>query len=292
MKRQHPSARSPSPARGRLNIPPPAGRPLNPGMVAGRLWVHPGRMLNSYALHGSSRGAGWSCSAPATTRSSFARAHALASAAAGAAWSPARVAGRSRAGSPRAWVRAGAWSRPTSMRGCSRLERHPTSRCCSSTSHRQARGRRVRLRPRAPRPRAREVLRRLATALRPGGTLIVEADDIYPILATATGDYGDGWDAYLAVTSEAPTRGHVLPGAARPVRPARRRRGGRHPARSVAAPCRRSSGVSPGSRFASAPTRTRSTAGARRSPMRRAGTRAGQPSIVWGRRCSGPSLNV
>ena len=60
-------------------------------------------------------------------------------------------------------------------------------------------------------PARREVLRRLAAALRPGGTLMVEADDTYPILETATGDYRDGWDAYLAVTSEAPTPAHVLP---------------------------------------------------------------------------------
>jgi SAM-dependent methyltransferase len=56
-----------------------------------------------------------------------------------------------------------------------------------------------------------EILRRLAAALRPGGILMVETDDVYPILQTATGDYRDGWDAYLAVTSEAPTRAHVLP---------------------------------------------------------------------------------
>ena len=61
-------------------------------------------------------------------------------------------------------------------------------------------------------PARREVLRRLAAALRPGGTLMVEADDFYPILETATGDYRDGWDTYLAaVTSEAPTPAHVLP---------------------------------------------------------------------------------
>ena len=59
-------------------------------------------------------------------------------------------------------------------------------------------------------PARREVLRRLAAALRPGGALMVEADDIYPILETATGDYRDGWDAYLAVTPEATTPAHVL----------------------------------------------------------------------------------
>jgi SAM-dependent methyltransferase len=52
-------------------------------------------------------------------------------------------------------------------------------------------------------PAREEVLRRLVAALRPGGILMVEEDDIYPILETATGDYRDGWDAFLAVTSEA-----------------------------------------------------------------------------------------
>jgi SAM-dependent methyltransferase len=60
-------------------------------------------------------------------------------------------------------------------------------------------------------PARREVLRRLAAALRPGGILMVEADDLYPIHETATGDYRDGWNAYLAVTSEAPTGARVLP---------------------------------------------------------------------------------
>jgi SAM-dependent methyltransferase len=52
-------------------------------------------------------------------------------------------------------------------------------------------------------PEREEVLRRLAAALRPGGILMVEEDDVYPILGSATGDYRDGWDAFLAVTSEA-----------------------------------------------------------------------------------------
>jgi SAM-dependent methyltransferase len=52
-------------------------------------------------------------------------------------------------------------------------------------------------------PARERVLRRLVAALRPGGILMVEEDDIYPILGTATGDYRDGWDAFLAVTSEA-----------------------------------------------------------------------------------------
>ena len=38
-------------------------------------------------------------------------------------------------------------------------------------------------------PERDAVLRKLAGALRPGGVLIVEEDDIHPILATATGAY-------------------------------------------------------------------------------------------------------
>ena len=46
-------------------------------------------------------------------------------------------------------------------------------------------------------PARDELLARLVRALRPGGILMVEEDDIYPILATATGAYRDGWDAFL-----------------------------------------------------------------------------------------------
>jgi SAM-dependent methyltransferase len=63
-------------------------------------------------------------------------------------------------------------------------------------------------------PAREEVLRRLVAALRPGGILMVEEEDIYPILGTATGDYRDGWDAFLAATSEAgvdPVWARVLP---------------------------------------------------------------------------------
>ena len=63
-------------------------------------------------------------------------------------------------------------------------------------------------------PAREQVLRRLVTALRPGGILMLEEDDIYPILGTATGDYRDGWDAFLAVTAEAgvdPVWARVLP---------------------------------------------------------------------------------
>jgi SAM-dependent methyltransferase len=63
-------------------------------------------------------------------------------------------------------------------------------------------------------PAREQVLRRLVAALRPGGILMVEEDDVYPILGTATGDYRAGWDAFLAVTSEAgvdPVWARVLP---------------------------------------------------------------------------------
>ncbi len=52
-------------------------------------------------------------------------------------------------------------------------------------------------------PEREEVLRRLAATLRPGGALLVEEDDIHPILSTGEGDYRAGWDAFLAATSEA-----------------------------------------------------------------------------------------
>jgi SAM-dependent methyltransferase len=52
-------------------------------------------------------------------------------------------------------------------------------------------------------PSREEVLRRLAAALRPGGLLMVEEDDVHPVLATAGGDYRDGWRAFLALTGAA-----------------------------------------------------------------------------------------
>jgi SAM-dependent methyltransferase len=51
-------------------------------------------------------------------------------------------------------------------------------------------------------PAREAVLRRLVDALRPGGVLMVEEADIYPVLGTATGDYRDGWDAFLAATPD------------------------------------------------------------------------------------------
>ena len=44
------------------------------------------------------------------------------------------------------------------------------------------------------------VLRRLAAALRPGGVLMVEEDDIHPITATAAGAYREAWTVFLAMT--------------------------------------------------------------------------------------------
>jgi SAM-dependent methyltransferase len=52
-------------------------------------------------------------------------------------------------------------------------------------------------------PERDALLARLARALRPGGILMVEEDDVYPILATERGDYRDGWDAFLTATGDA-----------------------------------------------------------------------------------------
>jgi SAM-dependent methyltransferase len=51
-------------------------------------------------------------------------------------------------------------------------------------------------------PERDEVLRRLADALRPGGVLLVEEDDVYP-LATNTGAYREAWHAVIELTSAA-----------------------------------------------------------------------------------------
>ena len=59
-----------------------------------------------------------------------------------------------------------------------------------------------------------EVLRRLAAALRPGGVLMVEEDDVYPIRALAEGAYRDGWEAFMELTDRAgvdPTWARDLP---------------------------------------------------------------------------------
>jgi SAM-dependent methyltransferase len=51
-------------------------------------------------------------------------------------------------------------------------------------------------------PERDAVLRRLADALRPGGVLLVEEDDIDP-LATTKGAYREAWDAVLELTGAA-----------------------------------------------------------------------------------------
>ena len=47
------------------------------------------------------------------------------------------------------------------------------------------------------------VLRKLAAAVRPGGVLLIEEDDVHPVLATATGAYREAWDAVLELTGAA-----------------------------------------------------------------------------------------
>jgi hypothetical protein len=42
---------------------------------------------------------------------------------------------------------------------------------------------------------------RLAAAVRPGGVLLVEEDDCYPVTATATGAYRGAWDVFLHTMS-------------------------------------------------------------------------------------------
>jgi SAM-dependent methyltransferase len=51
-------------------------------------------------------------------------------------------------------------------------------------------------------PERERALRNLVSAVRPGGFLLVEEDDTYPIEATATGDYRRAWDAFVAMTVE------------------------------------------------------------------------------------------
>jgi SAM-dependent methyltransferase len=47
-------------------------------------------------------------------------------------------------------------------------------------------------------PERDEILTRLARSLRPGGVLMVEEDDIYPVVATAEGDYRAAWRVFRA----------------------------------------------------------------------------------------------
>jgi SAM-dependent methyltransferase len=46
-------------------------------------------------------------------------------------------------------------------------------------------------------PERDEVLPRLAAAVRPGGILLIEEDDGYPVLATGQGAYHEAWAAFL-----------------------------------------------------------------------------------------------
>jgi SAM-dependent methyltransferase len=50
-------------------------------------------------------------------------------------------------------------------------------------------------------PRRDEVLAKLVAALRPGGVLLLEEDDIHPVLATARGGYREAWLAFLKAMS-------------------------------------------------------------------------------------------
>jgi SAM-dependent methyltransferase len=52
-------------------------------------------------------------------------------------------------------------------------------------------------------PEREIVLPKLIAALRPGGLLLVEEDDTYPIDAASTGPYRAAWDAFLELTCEA-----------------------------------------------------------------------------------------
>ena len=44
-----------------------------------------------------------------------------------------------------------------------------------------------------------EVLRRLAASLRPGGVMLLEEDDIFPVRAVAGGAYRAAWDAFQSI---------------------------------------------------------------------------------------------
>jgi SAM-dependent methyltransferase len=48
-------------------------------------------------------------------------------------------------------------------------------------------------------PERDEVLARLVAAVRPGGLLLLEEDDGFPILVTATGDYRAAWEVFLKI---------------------------------------------------------------------------------------------
>jgi 2-polyprenyl-3-methyl-5-hydroxy-6-metoxy-1,4-benzoquinol methylase len=50
-------------------------------------------------------------------------------------------------------------------------------------------------------PSREEILGRLVSALKPGGWLLVEEQDIYPVLATASGPYRQVWNAFIETTA-------------------------------------------------------------------------------------------
>jgi hypothetical protein len=52
-------------------------------------------------------------------------------------------------------------------------------------------------------PEREDVLARLAAAVRPGGLLMVEEDDIHPVVATARGAYRRAWHAFLRTMRDA-----------------------------------------------------------------------------------------
>src|SRR5437879_3067072 len=54
-------------------------------------------------------------------------------------------------------------------------------------------------------PARETILPRLLRALKPGGRLLLEEHDAFPILALATGAYGKVWDPFLRVIAAAGT---------------------------------------------------------------------------------------
>jgi SAM-dependent methyltransferase len=56
-------------------------------------------------------------------------------------------------------------------------------------------------------PEREQVLRKLVTALRPGGVLMVEEDDIFSLAATTSDAYRAGWAAFLETMEQASTDG-------------------------------------------------------------------------------------
>jgi SAM-dependent methyltransferase len=50
------------------------------------------------------------------------------------------------------------------------------------------------------------VLEKLAAAVRPGGVLLVEEDDVYPFAANPPGDYSDAWETFMDAMSGTDSR--------------------------------------------------------------------------------------